>query len=112
MADGTAMEPQLARELMTANPIPAENYNIFDRFFTDKRKLNQVHLIVNTDAGVIVACSEVDARTEIQPDCTGMPKLHLFLVNMLGLNPRSIAHLATSRTVEVGKFSIWTEGSA
>lgn len=112
MADGTAMEPKLARELTTANSIPIETYAIFDRFFTDKRKLNRVNLIVNTDAGVIVACSETDARIEIQPNCTGMPKLHLFLVKMLGLNPRSIAHLATTETVEVDRFSIWTEGSA
>ncbi len=111
MADGTAMEPKLARELSAENPIPAETHAIFDRFFTDKRKLNRLNLIVNTAAGVLVASVEADAQIEIQPDCAGMPKLHLFLVSMSGLNPRFIAHLATTETVEVDKFSIWTEAS-
>jgi hypothetical protein len=112
MADGTAMEPKLAAELLAADPIPSETFAIFDRFFTDQRKLKRLTLIVNTDAGVIVACSERDASISIQPDCTGMPKLHLFLVTMRGLNPRSVMHLASVDTVEDDTFSIWTEGSA
>ena len=88
-----------------------ETYAIFDRFFTNKLKLNRVNLIANTAAGILVACVEADAPTEIQPDCAGTPKLHLFLVTMSGLNPRSIAHLATAETVEVDKFSIWTDAS-
>ena len=111
MADGTAMEPRLASELRTANPIPDETFAIFDQFFTDQRKHKRTPLIVNTEAGVIVACSEADASLNIRPDCTGMPKLHLFLVTLLGLNVRSVAHLASSDTVEVDKFSIWTEGA-
>ena len=107
------MEGKLAKELLAANPIPPQTYEIFDRFFTDKRKICHIKLVLNTDAGTIVACSEADfPLTNIQPDCTGMPKLHLFLVSMLGLNPRSVTHLATTETPEVDKFSIWTEGSA
>ena len=112
MADGTAMEPRLASELLAADPIPAETFEIFDRFFTDQHKLKRTPLIVNTEAGVIVACSEADPSLSVQPDCTGMPKLHLFLVTMRGLNARSIVHLASTDTVEADKFSIWTEGSA
>jgi hypothetical protein len=116
MADGTAMEPKLAKELTAADPIRPETYAIFDQFFADKRKDNRITLIVNTNAGIFVACSEANGgrgeRVKIQPDCTGMPKLHLFLVNMRGLNPRSIAHLSTTETVEADKFSIWTQGSA
>ena len=112
MADGTAMDPKLASELLAADPIPSEAFAIFDRFFTDERKLKTTPLIVNTDAGVIVACSEADRSLNIQPDCTGMPKLHLFLVTMLGLNARSVIHLASIDSAEPNKFSIWTEGSA
>jgi hypothetical protein len=110
MADGTPMEPKLANELLAADPIPSERFAIFDRFFTDQRKLKRTPLIVNSDAGVIVACSEADPSLGIQPDCTGMPKLHLFLVTMRGLNVRSVVHLASTETVDVDKFSIWTEG--
>ena len=112
MADGTLMDPKLASGLRSANPIPPETLAIFPRFFTDERKTRRLTLIVNTGAGVLVACSENDLSTDIQPDCSGMPKLHLFLVAMSGLNPRSITHLASADTVEVDKFSIWTEGSA
>lgn len=106
------MDAKLARELLRSNPLPSETFAIFDRFFTDKRKLKRVSLMVNTDAGVVVACSEADPSGDIQPDCAGMPKLHLFLVTMLGLNARSVTHVATTTTAEPGKFSIWTEGMA
>ena len=111
MADGTLMEPKLASELRAADPIPQETFAIFPRFFTDERKQKRLTLIVNTDAGVIVACSEVEQSQFIRSDCAGMPKLHLFLVAMRGLNPRSIMHLSSIDTVEVDKFSIWTAGS-
>jgi hypothetical protein len=112
MSDGSVMDAKLARELLRSNPLPSETFAIFDRFFTDKRKLKRVSLMVNTDAGVVVACSEADPSGDIQPDCAGMPKLHLFLVTMLGLNARSVTHVATTTTAEPGKFSIWTEGMA
>jgi hypothetical protein len=111
MEDGTPMEPKLASELLASNPIPPTAYKIFDQFFTDERKRKRTPLIVNTDAGVIVACSEGDPTLAVQSDCTGMPKLHLFLVTMDGLNARSVVHLASADTVEADKFSIWTEGS-
>lgn len=103
------MEPELASELLAADPIPAETFAIYDQFFTDEQKLNTLRLIVNTDAGVFVACSEADSALNIQSDCTGMPMQHLFLITMSGLNPRSIMHLASSATVGLGKFSIWTD---
>jgi hypothetical protein len=109
MADGSRMEPELASELFAAAPVPAETFAIYDRFFTDEKKLNTLRLIVNTDSGVFVACSEADPTLNIQSDCTGMPMQHLFLVTMFGLNPRSIMHLASSETVGFGKFSIWTD---
>ncbi len=112
MADGTRMEPNLAKELLAADPLPTDTFAIFDRYFTEESKLKRITLIVNTVAGMIIACSEADLSTSIKPDCTGMPKLHLFLVKMLGLNPRAITHLATTETVELNKFSIWTDGSA
>lgn len=110
MADGSHMEPELASELQAAYPVPADTFAIYDRFFTDEKKLNTLRLIVNTQAGVFVACSEDDPTLDIQSDCTGMPALHLFLVEMNGLNPHSITHLASTETVEVDKFSIWMGG--
>ena len=112
MADGSIMDPKLARELQWSDPLPFDSFAIFDRFFTDERKVKKTSIIVNTDAGVFVACSEADPATSIQPDCGGMPKQHLFLVTMRGLNARRVTHLASTETAEPGKFSIWTEGFA
>ena len=111
MDDGRAMEPKLARELRATDPVPKEAFSIFERFFIDQRTLKRISLIVNTDAGVFVACSEANPLQEIGADCSGTPKLHLFLVTMSGLNPRSVEHLASAQTPEPGKFSIWTEGA-
>jgi hypothetical protein len=108
MADGSPMEPKLAAELRAQSPLPRSTFDIFDRFFTDQRKASRLNLMVNTAAGVIVACAEGISTNEIQPDCTGMPALHLFLVEMSGLNPRAITHLSTTHTVEPGSFSVWT----
>lgn len=110
MNDGTAMEPKLASELAADDPIPTETIAIFDRFFTDERKWKSIPIIVNTAAGVFVACLEAGPTQNIEGDCTGMPKLHLFLVRMRGLNVRSVAHLDSSETPEGAKVSIWTEG--
>src|SRR5690348_7783953 len=98
MADGTPMEPKLAAELMAADPVSPKAFAIFDKFFADKNKLNRITLIVNTMAAVLVACEEADSHPNIQPDCTGMPRLHLFAVIMSGLNARSITHIATAET--------------
>jgi len=106
------MEPKLAQELAALDPVDPHAYEIFDRFFTDQRKSKRITLIVNTDASVIVACSEADQPLKIEPDCSGLPKLHLFAVRMSGSNPRGITHIATTETVEVDKFSIWSDGSA
>jgi hypothetical protein len=112
MADGKPMEPKLAAELASQDPLPPHAFDIFDKFFTDKSKSNRVTLIVNTDAAILVACSETDVPLKIQPDCAGLPKLHLFAVTMLGPNPRSISHIASTETVEVDRFSIWSEGAS
>ena len=109
MSDGSPMEKRLAAELRSSSPLPANTFDIFDHFFTDQRKQQQIKLIINTDAGVIVACSEQDRVVEIQSDCSGLPSLHLFLVDMAGLNPRIVTHLATTQTAEPGKFSIWSD---
>ena len=110
--DGSVMESKLARELLVLDPLPPTYFDIFDKFFTDARKLKRVTLLVNTDAGIFLACSETDEPFHIGPDCSGVPKLHLFLVEMSGLNPRGITHLNSTATVDVDKFSIWTAGSA
>src|SRR5438876_11197785 len=112
MADGKPMEPKLAATLAAEDPLPLNAFDIFEKFFTDKGKFNRITLLVNTDAAILVACSEADMPLQIQPDCAGMPKLHLFAVTMLGPNPRSITHIATTETVEVDKFSIWAEGAS
>lgn len=112
MADGKPMEPKLAAELAAEEPLPPHAFDIFDKFFTDRSKFNRITLMVNTDAAILVACSEADMQLKIQPDCAGLPTLHLFAVTMLGLNPRSIAHIASTETVEVDKFSIWSEGAS
>lgn len=113
MADGTPMDPKLASELLAANPLPDDVFEIFDHFFLDRQKHNRIVLILNGDTGIVIGCSEqAFPATEIQPDCSGMPKQHLFFAKMSGLNLRSITHLATTATPEVGKFSIWAEGSS
>jgi hypothetical protein len=112
MADGKPMEPKLAAEMAALDPVPPNAFDIFNKFFADKSKFKRITLIVNTDAGIIVACSEADRPLKMQPDCVGLPKLHLFAVTMMGPNPRSITHIATTETVEVDKFSIWSEGSS
>lgn len=111
MDDGSPMAPDIAKELSKLDAPNPEIFEIFNRFFTDRTKLNRLTLIVNTDAAIVVACSEADVAINIQPDCSGLPKLHLFAIGMSGVNPRSITHIASVETAEVDKFSIWTEGS-
>jgi hypothetical protein len=111
MADGTPMEPNLAAELMAGDPVPPKAFDIFDKFFIDKSKISRITLIVNTMAAILVACEEADLHLNIQSDCTGMPRLHLFAVTMSGLNPRSITHIATTETPVTDKFGIWFAGS-
>lgn len=108
MEDGSAMEPKLAEELRASNPLPTDRFAIFDRFFTDTNKLYQLTLIVNTGAGIVVGCSESNFDRSIEGDCSGMPRLHLFLVEMETLNPRSIEHLASADTIDINRFSFWT----
>lgn len=111
MNDGTVMEATLAKDLLTLDPVPRVAYDVFDRFFTDIETLKQITLIVNTDAGIIVGCSERDPRHQMaMGDCSDIPQLHLFHVQMSGINPRLITHISSMKTVEVDKFSIWTEG--
>lgn len=112
MLDGTLMNPKVASELHARDPISPETFAIFPRFFTEERKIRRLTLIVNTGAGVIVACAESAMSRIIESDCTGMPKLHLFLVDMSGLNPRTITHVASVDTLDIDKFGIWTESSA
>ena len=112
IADGSRMESGIAAELMELNPVPQKTYEIFDRYFTDEQKTKKLPLIIGTDAGIIVVCSEDGrSRNPIRPDCSGMPQLHMFLVKMSGLNPRSIVHLTTEDTVEIEKFDISTFAS-
>jgi hypothetical protein len=110
MSDGSPMETKLATELKRQSPLPDSTFDIFDRFFSDKGKTSRLTMIVNTEAGVVVACSEQSLTADIQPDCSGMALLHLFLVVMSGLNARAITHFGTTSTPETGKFSIWVDG--
>jgi hypothetical protein len=112
MDDGRPMEPKLAQAMEAADPVPESELAILGRFFTDQGNIQRITLIVNTDAAIVVACSEAGPSGIVDADCSGMPKLHLFLVKMQGLNPREIAHVATEDTPEVDKFSIWMEGPA
>ena len=109
--DGSAMDPELAKELTKLDPVPATALDIFDKFFTDTQKSKQITLMVTSAVGVLVACSEADVPIAIQPDWSGVPKLHLFFVSMSGLNPRLITHVASEETIELDRFSIWTEGA-
>lgn len=86
--------------------------SIFVRFFSDERKLKRITFILNSDAGLIVGCSEVDPSRNIGPDCRGVPMLHLFLVSMSGMNPQTVNHCASTRTTAADRFSIWSAGSA
>jgi hypothetical protein len=111
-ADGTPVERKLAAELAADDPLPPNTFEVFGKFFTDTSKVNRITLMVNTDAAILVACSEAGMPLKIQSDCEGLPRLHLFAVTMMGLNPRSIAHIATTETIEVDKFSIWSAGAS
>ena len=106
--DGPRIDRRPGRNLHGANPVP----NIFGNFFDDERKLKRLILIVNTAAGVVVACSEVDQPLRVQPDCSGLPKLHLFLVTMSGLKPRFLAHVASEDTTDANNINIWSKESA
>ena len=108
MADGSAMDRKLAAELTRADPLASNTFDIFDKLFLENGNDRAVVLLVNTDAGIFAACSEAVHGVEIGADCSGTARLHLFLITMSGLNPRSIAHLATVATPEPSKFSIWT----
>ena len=108
--DGSLVEAKLAKEMLTLDPVPPQAYQVFERFFTNTNTLKQITLIVNTDAGIIVGCSEVEPNAVGTGDCSDLPELHLFHVQMSGLNPRLITHVSSSKTPEVDKFSIWTEG--
>ncbi|WP_176498226.1 hypothetical protein [Sphingomonas sp. HMP6] len=110
MADGSPMERDLANELARLDPLPVSTFEIFDVMFLDERKNRKVALLVNTDAGIFAACSEADYEVNIGADCSGTPNLHLFLIKMSGLNPRSVIHLSTVATPEPSKFSVWTGG--
>ncbi len=110
--DGTPVEAELAKEMLALDPVPTQAYQVFDRFFTNTNTLKQITLIVNTDAGIIVGCSEYDPEAASTGDCSDLPELHLFHVKMSGLNPRLITHISSAQTPEVDKFSIWTEGHA
>ena len=110
--DGSPIEVDLAKEMLALDPIPTEAYQVFGRFFTKTNTLKQITLIVNTDAGIIVGCSENDPHAVGSGDCSDLPELHLFHVRMSGLNPRLITHISSIMTPEVDKFSIWTEGQA
>ena len=109
MSDGSPMEAKLAADLQ-GETISESAFDIFDRFFSDESKLSILKMIINTEAGVIVACSERDLALEVKPDCSGMPLLHLFIVKMSGLNAQAVTHIATTATPETGKFSIWFDG--
>jgi len=108
MNDGTLMDKQLADDLAKTDPLPAGWFDIYDRFFTDTGKAAKLEMLVNTDAGVIACCSERPRSGPIGADCSNMPEQHLFLVTMMGLNARKIAHLATIGTSDPDKFAIWT----
>jgi hypothetical protein len=108
--DGTLVDAALAKEMLARDLIPPQAFQVFDRFFTNTNTLKQITLFVNTDAGIIVGCSERDPRAFGRGDCSDLPELHLFHVRMSGLNPRLITHISSSKTPEVDKFSIWTEG--
>jgi hypothetical protein len=110
--DGTPVQAELAKEMLALDPVPTEAFQVFDRFFANTNTLKQITLIVNTDAGIIVGCSEDDPHAVGSGDCSDLPELHLFHVKMSGLNPRLITHIASIKTPEVDKFSIWTEGKA
>lgn len=109
MADGSPMEAGLGHELADQDPLPADTFDIFDKTFTDDQKDRRIVLLVNTDAGIFAACSEADHKIDIGADCSGTPRLHLFLITMSGLNPRSVKPLAVVETPEPNKFSIWTD---
>lgn len=109
-SDGSPMVMKPTTEIQRQSPIPNSTFDIFDRFFSEESKISRLTMLINTEAGVIAACSEENLATDIRPDCSGMPLLHLFLVVMSGLNARTLTHLATTATPETGKFGIWLDG--
>jgi hypothetical protein len=110
MDDGSPMDSQLARELYASAPIEPETVALFDRFFTDQGKGQQIVLMANADAGIVVICSEADRELAIQPDCTGTPRQHIFLVDMEGLNFLSVTHISSRETARPDSVAIWADG--
>lgn len=110
LVNGTAAAPVAA---IGAGPIQRTPLrSIFDRFFTDERKVKRITFILNTDAGLIVGCSEANRSRDIGPDCRGMPTLHVFLVTMSGLTPQTMTHWTSTQSLTPDWFNVWSEKPA
>lgn len=112
MDDGSRMDPSQARALAALDPVPPESLAIFGNFFARPDMVKRLHLLVNTAPDILVGCSEIGRDAIVQPDCSGLPQYHLFLVTMSGLNPRLISHIASEESAGPDKASIWMESSA
>lgn len=89
-------------------PNSEDNLALFDRFFTDKGKARRIRWTLDSPAGVIVACSEFTPTKGSDRSCEPLPLLHLFLVEMFGLNPRALTHIATTATPQPGVVNLST----
>lgn len=105
-SDGTPIPADEAKELVQLPPVPENTYALFDRFFTDKGKFQRIQWMLSNPAGLIVACAEFTPTKGSDRSCQPLPHLHLFLVEMVGLNPRALIHIATTATPQPGVVNL------
>lgn len=91
--------------------LPRPTRSLFDRFFRDRRTTRSIDNILNTHLGVIVACSE-DTGADAIAACSEGGQSHLFFVQMSGLNPASVMHLATGSGGEEDRFVVEIDATA
>lgn len=107
-SDGTPIPADEAKELIQLPPVAKDTFALFDRFFIEKEKFRRIQWTLNNPAGVIVACSEFTPTKGSDRSCEPLPLLHVFLVEMFGLNPRALTHIATTATPQPGVVNLST----
>ncbi len=105
--DGTLIDPNAAAGLFRLLPTSPDTLAMFDRFFNNEKRIKHMAWMLNSPAAMVVGCTESEPNSEIGADCSGTPLLHVFMIDMFGLNPRAVTHLATTTTPQPATFNLW-----
>lgn len=107
-ADGAPLEPAIVEAWRQDGlyRLPDPTRELFNRYFVNRRSAKRINHLLNTQLGVVVACSE---STDVEgiSRCEDGGQSHLFFVEMGGVNPRSIAHLNSGSGGEEVRFVAW-----